>query len=76
MRVQYSFDIHLYEEQEKSLAGAVERYNKAYVLEIAEYYKEGTRWIFKVDANFPKELTLEEIEKMKMDTIFRIGWII
>lgn len=76
MRVKYQFDIHLYDEQEKLIPDAVELYNIQYVLKITEFIKKGSRWHFTVDAEFPKDLTPEGIERMKSDTIFRIGWFI
>ena len=74
MRVKYEFDIHLYKNQEKLLPNGVEAYNIEYVLKITKFEKRATRWYFTVEGDFPKDLTQEEIEKMKRDTIFRIGW--
>lgn len=76
MRVKYEFDIHLYSEQENLLPDGVEMYNINYALKITEFVKKGSRWHFTVDAEFPKELGPDEIEKMKRDTIFRIGWFL
>ena len=76
MRVKYEFDIHIYSVQEKNIPFVVEMYNMVYTLKIRTYFKKATRWYFTVEAEFPIQLSPEEVNMMKMDTIFRIGYFI
>ncbi len=76
MRVKYEFNIHIYSEDEKNIPLAVEIYNMAYVIKIQTYFKKATRWYFTIDCDFPKGLTLEEVNMMKMDSIFRMGYFL
>lgn len=76
MRVKYEFNVHVYSDLEKNIPFAVEAYNMAYVLKIKTFSKKATRWHFIVDCDFPKELSPKEVDMMKTDTIFRMGYFI
>lgn len=76
MIVKYEFNIHVYSEDEKKIPFAVEVYNMAYVLKIKTYLKKATRWYFTVEDVFPRQLLPEDINRMKMDSIFRMGYFI
>jgi hypothetical protein len=76
MRVKYEFNVHVYSDLEKHIPCAVETYNMAYVLKIKTFSKKATRWYFIVDCDFPKELSPKEVDMMKRDSIFRMGYFI
>lgn len=76
MKVKYEFDIHIYSDLEKNISSAVDLHNTAYVLKISKFFKKNTRWYFTVEGDFPKELHPEKIDVFKMDTIFRMGYLV
>ena len=76
MIVKYEINLHIYDDYEDCIPFAVETHNMAYVLKITTFKKYATRWHFTIEGDFPKDLSKESIERMKMDTCYRIGFFI
>ncbi len=76
MIVKYEINLHIYDDHENRIPLAVETHNMAYVLKISTFKKYASRWYFTIEGDFPKDLSEEAIEQMKMDTCYRIGFFI
>ena len=76
MKVKYEVNLHIYDDQEPRITKAVELHNMSYKLKIIHHKKYTTRWYFTIEGELPSDLNSNELEKMKMDTCYRIGYFL